>query len=204
MLANLGMRPALPESADAALAALREAHKAVKSVSTASTGSPSTRPVMWIRPFHVPPDRFEHVHRDADGAGLVGDLALGRGHQFEPEGADCVSIEDAHPTRGKDHQDALRAGRRQAAHARRSGTDVCPHPRAHPPDRSQGVRQAAAPLLLAQAPRLPRTSFAKLALHLCLAKIPCAPKAAQFTFIALIPARKYDYCNYCGTKLQEF
>jgi RNA polymerase primary sigma factor len=38
------------------------------------------------------------------------------------------------PRRGKDHQDALRAGRRHAAHARRSGTDVRPHPRAHPPD----------------------------------------------------------------------
>ena len=47
-------------------------------------------------------------------------------------------------TKGKNHLILLRF----------EAGDVRTHPRAHPPDRSQGVWQAAAPLLLAQALRL--------------------------------------------------
>ena len=83
-------------------------------------------------------------------------LAVRCGHQPEPEGADLLGAEDAHAARRKSHQDALRPRRRQRAHARRSRPVVRRHARAHPPDRSQGPAQAAPPVALAQAPRLPR------------------------------------------------
>jgi RNA polymerase primary sigma factor len=44
-------------------------------------------------------------------AGEVAIATLGRGHQPQPEETYGVNPEDAHPARGKDHQDALRNGR---------------------------------------------------------------------------------------------
>ena len=45
--------------------------------------------------------------------------------------------------RREDHQDALRPGGRQRAHARRSRAELRGDARAHPPDRSQGAAQTA-------------------------------------------------------------
>jgi RNA polymerase primary sigma factor len=87
--------------------------------------------------------------------GQGGSFAFGRGDQPQPEGADVFGIEDPDPARRKSDQDALRPGRRQRAHPRRSGPVVRSNPRAHPPDRSQSAAQAAPPVALPQAPRFP-------------------------------------------------
>ena len=57
----------------------------------------------------------------------------------------------ADPARRKSHQDALRPGRRQRAHAGRSRPVVRRHPRTHPPNRSQGAAQAAPSIKIAKA-----------------------------------------------------
>ena len=56
-------------------------------------------------------------------------------------------------------------GRRLRAHARGSRPVLRRHPRTHPPDRSQGAAQAAPPVALAQAARLPGRFFARLPLR---------------------------------------
>ena len=76
--------------------------------------------------------------------GPAGGVAGRGGDQPEPEGTDRVGAEDAHAARGEGHQDAVRRRRRQRAHARRGRPELRGHPRAHPPDRSQGAAQAAA------------------------------------------------------------
>ena len=48
------------------------------------------------------------------------------------------------PARREDHQDAVRPGGRQRAHAGRGRAELRGHARAHPADRSQGAAQAAA------------------------------------------------------------
>jgi len=83
-------------------------------------------------------------------------VAVGCGDQPEPEGTDVLGAQDAHAARRKSDQDALRPRRRQRAHARRSRAIVRRHARAHPPDRGEGAAQAAAPVALAQAARVPR------------------------------------------------
>ena len=72
-------------------------------------------------------------------------FAFGSRHQSQPARADRTGSEDSYPARRKNHQDALRPGRRQRAHARRSGPELRRHPRAHPADRSQGSPQTAPP-----------------------------------------------------------
>ena len=67
-----------------------------------------------------------------------------------------VGPEDADPARGEGHQDALRRRRRQRAHARGSRPELRGHARAHPADRGQGAAQAAPPVAVAQAARVPR------------------------------------------------
>jgi DNA-directed RNA polymerase specialized sigma subunit len=72
-------------------------------------------------------------------------FALRRGDQSEPAGADRAGAEDADAARREDHQDALRPGGRQRAHAGRSGAELRGDARAHPADRSQGAAQTAPP-----------------------------------------------------------
>ena len=88
--------------------------------------------------------------------GSPGGVAGRSGHQPEPEGTDRIGAEDADAARGEGHQDAVRRRRRQRAHARRSRPELRGHARAHPPDRSQGAAQAAAPVAEPQAARVPR------------------------------------------------
>jgi sigma-70-like protein len=78
------------------------------------------------------------LHRRSPGhvSGRSGD------HRGSP-GADRVGPQDTHAARRKSHQDAVRRGRRQRAHARRNRSEFWGHPRAHPPDRGQGTPQAA-------------------------------------------------------------
>ena len=78
------------------------------------------------------------------------------GDQPEPEGTDRIGPEDADPAGREGHQDAVRGRRRQRTHARGSRPELCRHPRAHSPDRSQGAAQAAPPLPLTQAARVSR------------------------------------------------
>ena len=85
-----------------------------------------------------------------------GHFAVGRGDQSEPAGADRAGAEDAHAARGEDHQDALRPGGRQRAHAGRSRAELRRDARAHPADRSQGAAQAAAPQPQPPAAGVPR------------------------------------------------
>ena len=77
-------------------------------------------------------------------------FAVGCGDQSEPEGADVFGVEDADAARRKSDQDAVRAGRRQRAHARRSRPIVRRDARAHPADRSEGAAQAAASFAFAE------------------------------------------------------
>ena len=67
-----------------------------------------------------------------------------------PDGA-----EHAHPSRGKGAQAAVRRRRRKRAHPRRGRPDVRGHARAHPPDRSEGVAEAAPPVAQQGAAGLP-------------------------------------------------
>ena len=68
-----------------------------------------------------------------------------RRHLGQPEGVHLAGPPHPDAARRARHQDALRPRRRLRAHARR-GRPVLPgHPRAHPPDRSQGPPQAASP-----------------------------------------------------------
>ena len=69
----------------------------------------------------------------------------------EQTGAGAAHADSA---RREGDQDALRAGRRQRAHARRSRPVVRSHPRTHPPNRGEGAAQAASSLALAQAARV--------------------------------------------------
>src|SRR5262249_48925303 len=61
---------------------------------------------------------------------------------------------NAHPARGKSHQDALRPGRRLRTYLGRSRAIVCGHPRTYSPDRSQGPAQAPPSFAFAQVARV--------------------------------------------------
>src|SRR5208283_6081414 len=74
--------------------------------------------------------------------------------QREPQGPDRTGPAHADAARRKSHQDALRPGRRQRAHTRRSRPIVRRNPRTHPPDRSQSAAEAAASVEIAQAARV--------------------------------------------------
>src|SRR6185295_8764401 len=63
---------------------------------------------------------------------------------------------DADPARGEGDQDAVRRRRRQRAHARGSGPELRGDARTHPADRGEGAAQAAPPVAVAQAARVPR------------------------------------------------
>ena len=80
----------------------------------------------------------------------------GRRHQRQPQGVHLAGPAHPDPARRARHQDALRPRRRLRAHARRGWPVLPGHPRAHPPDRSQGPPQAASPQPLAQAEGLRR------------------------------------------------
>ena len=49
-------------------------------ITLASSSSLGSRPSSWVSPAfaHQSVDRFDHMHRDADGARLVGDCARDR------------------------------------------------------------------------------------------------------------------------------
>src|SRR6185503_20098389 len=85
-----------------------------------------------------------------------GGVAVRRGDQPEPQGADRPGPEDADAARREGDQDALRGRRRLRAHARGSRPELRRHPRAHPPDRGEGAAQAAPPVAFAQAEGVPR------------------------------------------------
>ena len=72
-------------------------------------------------------------------------FAVRRGDQSESAGADGAGAEDPYAARREDHQDALRAGRRQRAHPGRGRPEFRGDARAHPADRGQGAAQAPAP-----------------------------------------------------------
>ncbi len=74
-----------------------------------------------------------------------GRLACRRRHQRQPEGVHLAGPAHADAARRTRHQDALRPRRRLRAHPRRGRPELPGHPRAHPPDRSQGAPQAASP-----------------------------------------------------------
>ncbi len=92
-------------------------------------------------------------------------VAVGRGHQPEPEGADRLGPEDAHAPRGEGHQDAVRRRRRIRAHPRGGGPELRRHPRAHPPDRGEGAAQAEAPVAQPEAAGVSRGAV--FAVSLC-------------------------------------
>ena len=71
--------------------------------------------------------------------------------------AGAARLGAAHPLRAGEegHPAALRADRRPSAHAGRGRTRIRGHPGAHPPDRVQDALQAAPPVAVAEAARLP-------------------------------------------------
>src|SRR2546425_6312502 len=77
-------------------------------------------------------------------------------HQRGSEGTDRASAAHPEPARGEDHEDALWSGGRLGAHAGGGWPLVRGHPRAHSPDRSQGLAQAAPALALPQAQGISR------------------------------------------------
>ena len=88
-----------------------------------------------------------------------------RRHLGQPEGVHLAGPAHADAARRARHQDALRPRRRLRAHARR-GRPVLPgHPRAHPPDRSQGSPQAPPPQPQPQAEGLRRRRQGALKLY---------------------------------------
>ena len=82
-------------------------------------------------------------------------VAVRRGHQPESQGTDRVGAEITDAPRREGHQDAVRRRRWQRAHARRSGSELRRHSRAHSPDRGEGAPQAAASLAQPQAAGVP-------------------------------------------------
>ena len=72
------------------------------------------------------------------------------GDQRQLERPDFAGAAHADAARRKSHQDAVRAGRRQRAHARRSRPVVRGDPRTHPADRSQGAAETTASVALAE------------------------------------------------------
>ncbi len=84
-----------------------------------------------------------------------------------------------HPARGARAAHALRHRHEHRSHAGGSGPAVLRHPRAHPPDRSQGAPQAEAPEPLAQIALVPRQLMApSRPLPFAERASPCARRAA--------------------------
>ena len=79
-----------------------------------------------------------------------------RRHAGNAQGQDRHRAEDADLPRTRDHQAALRTGRRLHLHARRSGPHLQGHPRTRAADRSQGGPQAAASRAEQTAQGVPR------------------------------------------------
>ncbi len=79
-----------------------------------------------------------------------------RGDSVEPARDHHARARLAHAARGARAPHALRHRHEHRPHARRGRPAVLRHPRAHPPDRSQGSAQAEAPEPQPQAPQLPR------------------------------------------------
>ncbi len=77
-------------------------------------------------------------------------FAGGSGDQRQLERPDRPGAAHPDSARRESHQDALRPGRWQRAHAGRSRPVVCGHSRTHPANRSQSVAQVAASLAVAQ------------------------------------------------------
>ena len=71
--------------------------------------------------------------------------------QRQPERPDFAGAAHADAARRESHQDAVWAGRRQRAHARRSRPVVRGHARTHSSDRGEGAAEVTASVALAQA-----------------------------------------------------
>ena len=107
-------------------------------------------------------------------------LALRGGHQRQPQGVHLAGSAHAHPARGARHQDALRPRRRLRAHAGRGRPELPGHPRAHPPDRSQGPAQAPPPQPQPQAESLRRRRQGNVIRQQLSRKEPQSGRAAAF------------------------
>ena len=113
---------------------------------------------------------------------------------LESAGADRAGIKDAHAARREDHQDAVRPGGRQRAHAGGGRAEFRRYARKNPPDRSQSAAQAAAPQPQPPPARLSRKRNSRNL------KFPCGARAPACCVEILLDAsspggttRRHEY-----------
>ena len=131
LLQELGREPTIEETAKAAGCTVDEARRVL---------AMSRYPISLDRPVGNSEDsHFGDLLPD----GGAESPAIGAAQEMLRD-ADQQGAQDAELPRARDHQAALRPGRRLQLHAGRSRPHLQGDPRAHPPDRSQGRPQAAA------------------------------------------------------------
>ena len=143
LLQRLGREPSIEETARAADCTIDEARRVL---------AMSRYPISLDRPVGNSEDsHFGDLLPDsgAESPAIGAAQEMLRGQIYE-------GPQDAQLPRARDHQAPLRPGRRLQLHAGRSRPHFQGHPRAHPPDRSQGRPQAAATQPQPGADRVPR------------------------------------------------
>ena len=131
LLQRLGREPTIEETARAADCTIDEARRVL---------AMSRYPISLDRPVGNSEDsHFGDLLPDSRRREPGDRRRAGNAPRPDLEGA-----QDAQLPRARDHQAPLRPGRRLQLHAGRSRPHLQGHPRAHPPDRSQGRPQAAA------------------------------------------------------------